>query len=578
MLFAHNYWLPLALGSEANLAIVIEDLTFTYRGNSKPALKDIEGEIKDENFVVLMGHEGAGKSTLCMALNGLVPKFFPGQYQGRVLINGQEVMRKKVAEMSRVVGLVLQDFEAQLFSTNVDLEMAFGPENQALPRREIAERIHRYLNFVGLARLFDREPSSLSGGQKQRLAIGSILTLEPKVLVMDEPTTDLDPQGREEVLAIVEKLKREGRILLMAEHEPEIALSADQVWLLRDSELVAKGRAEEILSDTAKLKSCGIRPLATVELFHKMNWPYKPLTGQSAIDLIEKNNLCPRRKFDYEPPIFRSSGSSFLEGERLKFTYPLVGVEALQGIDLSISEGEFIALLGQNGSGKTTLAKHFNGLLKPSSGQVRIKGKLIREYSRRELTSLVGYVFQNPDHQIFAKTVREEVGFGLKMIGEGPQKIEQRVEETLAIVGLQGYAEKNPFTLTKGERQRVAVASVLTTQPQVIILDEPTTGLDYVHQRNMMEMLRRLHQKGHTILIITHSMWVAAEYARRVILMKDGRLLADGPTREVFFQEALLAEAALHPPPLVKLSNWLGTKALTVEKMVEELNAFSFPQ
>lgn len=556
------------------MPIIIEDLTFTYRGNAKPALKDIKGKIEDGDFVVLMGHSGAGKSTLCMTLNGLVPKFCSGPYRGRVLVNNQEVAHKKVAEMAKVVGLVFQDFEAQLFSTNVELEMAFGPENLALPRREIAERIYQYLSFVGLATLNDREPYSLSGGQKQRLAIGSILALEPNVIVMDEPTTDLDPLGREEVLSIVEKLKEERRILLIVDHEPETALGADQVWLLRDGELTTKGRPEEILTDAYHLQSCGVKPLAIVELFQRMNWPYKPLTAHSAMELIEKHKLCARRKFIPLPAISKGSGRSFLEIAGLEFVYPLLGIKALRGIDLSVQEGEFIALLGQNGSGKTTLAKHFNGLLRPTSGEVRIRGKKIAEYKRRELASLIGYVFQNPDHQIFAQTVREEVGYSLKMMGVNGKKIEERVTEALATVGLQGYEDRNPFALTKGERQQVAVASVLTTQPQMIILDEPTTGLDYAQQRNMMEMLKRLHQKGHTILIITHSMWVAAEYAQRVIIMKDGCLIGDGPTREVFYKENLLAEAALRPPPLVQLSNWLGTRALNLEEMVKELRKF----
>nr|HID14800.1 ATP-binding cassette domain-containing protein [Anaerolineae bacterium] len=219
------------------------------------------------------------------------------------------------------------------------------------------------------------------------------------------------------------------------------------------------------------------------------------------------------------------------------------------------------------------LAKHFNGLLQPTSGEVWVGGRPTREISRRELAQLVGYVFQNPDHQIFANTVREEVGFSLRMAGFDAETIAKRVGEALEIVGLSGYEEEVPFTLTKGERQRVAVASVLATQPQVIILDEPTTGLDYRHQRNIMEMLRMLNQRGHTVIIITHSMWVAAEYADRTIVLKDGRILLDGPTRAVFAQEETLEKTALRPPTLLRLGNWLGTQAVTMEQMVQELKA-----
>jgi energy-coupling factor transport system ATP-binding protein len=303
-----------------------------------------------------------------------------------------------------------------------------------------------------------------------------------------------------------------------------------------------------------------------------MNWPGNPLTVEIAIEFIQRHHLTQRRELNAKTVISgQSKGSPILKAEGLRYIYPTYHVEALRGIDLSIHEGEFIAILGQNGSGKTTLAKHFNGLLKPSSGRVWVQKKPTTDYSHRELSRCVGYVFQNPDHQIFAKTVAEEVGFGLRMQGEPLKTIEKRVAEALEVVGLQGYEQKVPFALTKGERQRVAVASVLAAQPQVIILDEPTTGLDYRHQRNMMEMLKRLNQYGHTIIIITHSMWVAAEYANRTIVMKEGRILSDGPTRSVFADESRLAEASLCAHSLVRLSNWLGTEALTVQQMVKEL-------
>jgi energy-coupling factor transport system ATP-binding protein len=335
---------------------------------------------------------------------------------------------------------------------------------------------------------------------------------------------------------------------------------------------VAKGAPAEILVNGKMLKSCGIRPLPIIELFNSIGWPGKPLTAEAAIALIQESHLTKRRELSL--PVASSisaKGTPILKAEGLRYIYPTYHVEALRGIDLSIWEGEFIAILGQNGSGKTTFAKHFNGLLKPTSGCMLVHGIPTTKYSHRELARLVGYVFQNPDHQIFARTVRDEVGFGLKVLGENHKKTEMRVAEALEIVGLKGYEEMVPFTLTKGERQRIAVASILATQPKVIILDEPTTGLDDQHQRNMMEMLKRLNQSGHTIIIITHSMWVAIEYTDRTILLKDGCVLSDGPTRAVFADEVRLAEASLRPPSIVRLSNWLGTKALTVEQMIKEL-------
>ncbi|MEI9477170.1 MAG: energy-coupling factor transporter ATPase [Deltaproteobacteria bacterium] len=555
-------------------SISIEDFTFRYRGREQPALQHVHAQAEEGTSVVVMGHGGAGKSSLCCALNGLIPGFFRGNFQGRVVVKGREVAHHKVAEMSRVVGLVLQDFEAQLFSTNVELEMAFGPENQCVPRHEMKRRVEQYLAFVGLEKLRRREPASLSGGQKQRLAIGSILAMEPEILVMDEPTTDLDPMGRQEVLSVAGDLRKEGRVLLIVDHEPETAENADQVWLMRDGQIIAKGPPGEVLEDIPSLESCGVKIPPMVELFSSMGWPGKPLTVKEAISLVQKEKWVKPGQFRSKGPSgVDSRGPVVLQAEELGYLYPTHHIEALRKITLSIHEGEFIAFLGQNGSGKTTLAKHFNGLLKPTYGRMLLKGRPTRQYSHQEIARLVGYVFQNPDHQIFSKTVYEEVGFGLKMLGETPKTIEDRVSEVLEVVGLQGYEKNIPFAMTKGERQRLAVASVLAVRPQVVVLDEPTTGLDIRQQRDLMEMLRRLNQKGHTIVIITHSMEVAAEYANRVVVLKDGAILRDGPTRDVFSEEDQLREASLRPPPLVQLSNWLGTKAVTVKQMIEELRA-----
>jgi energy-coupling factor transport system ATP-binding protein len=315
-----------------------------------------------------------------------------------------------------------------------------------------------------------------------------------------------------------------------------------------------------------------------MDLFQALGWPGSPLTVGEALDLIDRHGLVKKAvSLPPTPPHIQTKGPCFLQAEELEYAYPLQEARALQGLNWGIREGEFVALLGQNGSGKTTLAKHCNGLLQPTAGRMLVQGKPTTAYLHKDLAREVGYVFQNPDHQIFARTVEEEIGFGLKVMGMDPQTTRQRMAEALEVVELQGYEKKLPFTLTKGERQRVAVASVLAVQPRVIILDEPTTGLDYIHQRRMMDLLRRLNQRGHTIIIITHSMWVAAEYTRRTIVLKEGAIILDGPTRHVFAQEFKLAGASLAPPPLVQLSNRLGLQALTLEQMVQELKNEHIP-
>ena len=552
------------------ISVSFKDVSYTYHHSSTPALQHITSEIKEGAFVVVMGHGGSGKSSLCYAMSGLIPHFFRGDYTGQIKIGGIETSGSSVCELSKKAGLVFQDFEAQLFSTNVELELAFGLENQRLSRDEIGKRIDRYLRFVGLAGMNHRDTATLSGGQKQRLAIGAVLAMEPAVMVLDEPTTDLDPEGRAQILSLSEALKNDRRTLVLTDHDPDTAARADEVWLLRDGQIAARGKPQQILTDSAQLASCGVKPAPTVALFRAMGWPGQPLTVEEALSLIAKHNLRPcKTKEPSVQPAKMSAGPVILEARDVSFCYGESSVPVLQNINVTIHEGEFVAIVGQNGSGKTTLAKHFNGLLKPSSGQMMVRNKPTTSLKHRELARLAGYVFQNPDHQIFSPTVREEVGFGLKVLGIEQARITKDVAEALAATGLEGYEDRSPFLLTKGERQRVAVASILAAKPAVLILDEPTTGLDDCHQRDAMEMLKHLNSMGHTIIVITHAIWIAEAYADRTIVMKDGRILTDGPTRSVFSDEMVLRKASLSPSPLVRLSNRLGMNALTLDDLLE---------
>ena len=558
-------------------SIVFDHLSFSYQNTSIPALQDISGEMSRGSFTMVMGHSGAGKSTLCCAINGLVPRFLRGDYAGGVIVEGMEAGKNIVPEMAQVVGIVLQDFEAQLFSTNVELEMAFGLENKCLPRTAMEERIDTYMRVVGLEELRKRDTATLSGGQKQRLAIGSVLAMETPVLVMDEPTTDIDPEGRRHILSLIRTLRVGERTLVVTDLDAEAAVQADQVWLLKDGQLAAQGTPVEILTDSSLIESCGVRPLATVALFQAMNWPGQPLTVEAAVAEIESRRLiCPRRP-ECRAISTLTNGKVILEARNLSYRYPSGDINALNDIALTINEGDFVAMLGQNGSGKTTLAKHFNGLLKPTVGDMLIRGRPVNDYRRHKLAREVGYVFQNPDHQIFASTVREEVAFGPRILGMDRKTLERNIAESLDATGLSGFEDKNPFLLNRGERQRVAVASILAVKPAVIILDEPTTGLDYVHQRDTMEMLKRLNPLGHTIIIITHAMWIAEAYARRSILMKEGRILLDGSTPTVFSDENMLAASSLAPSDLIRLRNRLGLAAMTLTDMVKELKSEAVP-
>ena len=560
--------------------VSIRELNYRYRGQEKPALDGVDLEVAEGEFVVVMGPSGAGKSTLCTTLNGLVPHFFRGRMEGEVRVRGRSTREGRVGEFAQEVGLVFQDFEAHLFSTNVALEVAFGPENFSVERGEMGRRVESVLGRVRLAGFEGRQLATLSGGQKQRLAIASVLAMEPRVLCLDEPTTDLDPIGKLGVFEIAGELKdRDDVTLIVVEHETEETLEADRIVVLRDGKVVADRPAREVLRDVDLLRESRIMPLGVTRFFHESGfWQGQlPLTPAEGLREFRQRNwrVNPERHRELVAEEARREegyGEPLIEVEGLSHRYPN-GVMALEGVDLTVRRGEFLAVLGQNGSGKTTLVKHFNGLLEPTSGAVRVGGGNTVDLGIRQLGQTVGYVFQNPDHQIFSDTVQEEVAFGPKIRGLGEAEAKERVEEALDAVGLQGYEEEDPFGLTKGERQRVAVASVLAVRPEVLILDEPTTGLDHAEQRSMMDLVKRLNEASSTIIVVTHTMWVVAEYAHRAAVVRDGRVVLSGPVREVFAQEEELRDASLRPPHIVSMGNSLGFTVLSVEEMLRVTEA-----
>jgi energy-coupling factor transport system ATP-binding protein len=554
-------------------AVQIEDLHFRYRGEKEKALEGISLEIPTGEFISIMGASEAGKSTLAACLNGLIPHYMRGKLTGEVIIRGQRTKDLTVPKLAEYVGIVFQDFEAQLFSTNVELEVAFGPENFAVPRDEIQRRIDENLAYVGLEEFRHRPPFTLSGGQKQKLAVASVLAMKPKILVMDEPTTDLDPISKQGIFDITNKLRlQEDITLIVVEHETEETINSDRIALIQDGKLVRIGPAREILQEVTLLEELGIMPLG-IPRFFKTAAPRAvlPLTPDEGIEAFHESGLkVSESKYEelYQQDLTTSQKfvEPIIQCRDLEHSYPN-GVKAVQGINLAIHKGEMVAIIGQNGSGKTTLTKHFNGLLMPTSGEMLVNGKPTKEQGIFNLGQRVGYVFQNPDHQIFSEFVFDEVAFSPRLRGIPENEVKDRVDEALEAVGLAGFEKEDPFSLTKSGRQRVAVAAVLSIKPDVLILDEPTTGLDYREQCSMMDMVQSLNEHGSTTIFVTHHMWVVAKYARKVYVLKDGKVLLEGLTRDVFSQEEILSESFLRPPHFVQFSNRLGKTFLTPEEM-----------
>jgi energy-coupling factor transport system ATP-binding protein len=554
--------------------IRLEGVSFRYRAGTEPALRDVTCHIRPGELVGIFGRSGSGRSTLAATLNGTIPHLVRGDLTGRVRIAGEDIRAKRPRDLADRIGFVFQDFEAQLFSTNVSLEVAFGPENLGVDRAEIARRVERCLGVVRLAHLCHKAPAALSGGQKQRLALASVLALQPAILVLDEPTSDLDPVGRRELMDAIQALRRTADLtLLMIDPETDEMGWADRWIVLDGGRIVLDAPPRDLWDRVEDLDALGVKSFTLARLARRLGlaerWPDADAAAASirregwrvAGGAAERLRARDRA---------RDGGEALLEVDALTHRYP-DGTEALAGVSCGIRRGEFVAILGQNGSGKTTLVKHLNGILTPTAGDIRLAGSSLRGQPSTVLSRRVGLVFQNPDHQIFAERVWDEVAFGPRLQGLSEAEVRRRVEEALDAVGLIGMGDADPFVLTKGGRQRVAVASTLATKPEVIILDEPTTGLDHRELQGMMALIEQLNAAGHTIIIITHAMDIAAAYAHRVILMDGGRILRDGPTRDVFADEHSIGQAALTPPPVVQVGNRLGVPALTLDELAGAL-------
>jgi cobalt transport protein ATP-binding subunit len=553
-------------------AVSVQGVTFTYHGADRPALRGVSFAQNAGEMIGVMGASGAGKSTLAKCLNRIVPEFEDGDFHGAIRIAGESLEVLRVCDVAPKVGMVFQDFESQLFSTNVAHEVAFAMEQVGMDRAEMDRRILPALEAVGLRGFEHRDPMSLSGGEKQRLAIASVLALRPSVIVLDEPTTDLDPEGRAEVFELIKRLRGQGLSLIVIEHESEELRAADRIVVLREGEIAADGPPSEVFARTELLTACGVRPPGLGHALELLGIEAQPKSVDQAQDEIVR--AYPRlartaggKVADSQPQPPSSRGQPFIGIENVSYSYA-GGPRVLDSIDLKVEAGEFLAIVGQNGSGKTTLAKHIVGLLQPATGRVTIDGKDRAQMRPAETAREVAYVFQNPDHQIFAATVEEEVAFGPRNFGLPDDEIRRRCDEALEAVGLQNERQSDPFLLSKGERQRLAVASVLVLRPRMLILDEPTTGLDHREQLRMMALVRDLNRSGIAIVIITHTPWLVAEYARRVVLMRKGAKIFDGSVREFFMQDDLLRSSSFRAPEITELSRRFGTLALTTDEFV----------
>jgi energy-coupling factor transport system ATP-binding protein len=469
--------------------------------------------------------------------------------------------------------MAFQDPETQFLLSRVDEEVAFGPQNLAYEPDEVREIVSWALEVTRLSELRMKDPVELSGGQKQRTALAATLAMRPKVIVLDEPTSMLDPIGKEEIIEIIKSMKEQKlveTIIVVEHHIEELAQMADRFILLQNGKILLDEPTEKFFSDIDFLVEHGVRvpDVCAISGYLKRRGLLGNLTLslEDAINalsrLFNEKRIRPSKRTVETKQIYATTEDEVaVDVSNLHFVYP-DGTVALRGVDLKIKKGEFVALIGQNGSGKTTLSKLMAGIYKPTLGSIKVFRMDTKVTPTPQLIARVGYVFQNPDHQIFNDTIRKELMFGLRnllsfrLVKE--EEIESRIREAMQITGIPEHIlEEHPFLMSKGMRQRIAIASVLSMKPQVLIVDEPTTGQDTPQSIEVMNFLKKLNEMGHTIIIITHEMWIVAGWAKRTIAMAEGKILLDGPTKEVLSNADVLKRTFVKPPQITLLAQAL---------------------
>ena len=563
--------------------IELKDVSFSYDGSGEPAgekaLDRVSLSISEGDFVGVIGPSGAGKSTLAAVMSGAIPHHFTGQLFGATFVDGRDTCDVTLTDISSVVGSVLQDIDAQMVASVVEDEMLFGLENFGVPHDQIEERIATTLETVGISDLRDREIATLSGGQKQKVAIAAILALEPRVLVLDEPTAALDPASSRLVFETLrEANERLGVTVVVIEQK--VALLSEycgRIVVMDRGHIAFSGTPHEVFCHSAELREIGVDSPRVARISNCLVRDGFITAGEPCLNVAEAEALVaglvgvrggvaagsqaaadatagtrPAASPHAPAPRPHAEGAEpvvLLKG--VNFSYPHGGA-SVRDLEMRVYPGELVGVVGQNGAGKTTLTKLLNGLLKPSSGSVRVAGLDTREVPTSAIAARCATLFQNPDRQLCKDTVLEEVAFGLELQGVEAQEAKRRAEQVALRFGLP--LDEAPFSLSRGQRQMVALASVVVTDPDVVLLDEPTSGLDYRECMTVMETVREMAERGCAVIMVCHDMEVVSDFAERLVVMANGEILDRGPAAEVFANEDLMKRAYVAPPQAVELS------------------------
>jgi len=551
--------------------IEIKNFWWKYAGSDTWALNGVDLTINEGEFVLISGPTGAGKTTLLRSIIGLIPYGYLGTLKGNLYIREKNLLESSISEMSKIVGMIFEDPETQIIWNRVIDDVVFPLENLNFNKNEMVERLNYSLKLLNLEDKKYSSPYELSGGQKQRLSLATLIAKRPKIILLDEPTSQLDPVGRREVIdALIELKKEYSSTIVIVEHNiDQLVKYVDRILLLDDGKVVLDDIPDKYFEniDIIKIHRGSIPEIVELSYHLKKNNFISKiyLNTEDLYDEIKKINFTNIEKkiesnYNYTP----SSNTDAIVAENLSLVYPN-GTMALNNISLRIKQGEFVGIIGVNGSGKTTLVKTFNGLLKPTSGNLIILGKNINKWDSEELVKKVGYVFQNPIHQISNRTVYDEVAFGLRNIKMPENQINARVMSALKRFELEHLKNKHPYTISRADQFRVVFASVIVMSPEIIIVDEPTTGQDLYQSYQIMNYLKEENQKGKTIIVITHHLRFISQFVPRTIILLFGNKIFDGATQEAFENYEIMQKSMIDPPELSKLSYMLKNDNLSYE-------------
>ena len=543
--------------------IKFENFSFQYDAQAEPTLKNINLEVYPGEKLLIAGPSGCGKSTLTHCINGLIPFAYSGESTGSLTICGKETKNESIFEISKTIGTVLQDLDGQFIGLTVAEDIAFALENACVNQEDMKKKVLEVARKVGIADHLNHAPDALSGGQKQRVSMAGVLVNQVEVLLFDEPLANLDPATGKRAIEIIDQIQKEtGATVIIVEHRLEDVLwrDVDRIVLMKHGEIVADQDPDELLSSSLLLEN-GIRePLYLTAL----KYAGMTITPKCKPHSIHSLTLSEAEKASvrdwYHSRKEKEKGDEpeiLLRADGIDFTYEN-GFHALKGIRATAAKGELLAIVGTNGAGKSTFSKVICGFEKQQSGTLTFQGEDMINYSIKERADRIGYVMQNPNQMISKTMIFDEVAFGLRQRQVPEETITTKVKEVLKICGLYPFRKWPVSALSFGQKKRVTIASILALDPQMVILDEPTAGQDYRHYTEIMEFLKELHNRGITVVMITHDMHLMLEYAQRAIVFSGGQVIADDTSANILTNPDIIRRANLKETSLYDLALLCG--------------------